>query len=80
MNQCATFAVAASILPCFLTDPEQATVPGGIYTIQRSLSQPSAINLPLLPYLCLNTAASGTTPTSGTKTEPLDWTGKPHEC
>jgi uncharacterized protein len=79
-DACATFAVAASILPCFLTDPEQATVPGGTYTIQRSFLQPSTINVPLLPYLCLNTAASGTTPTSGTNTEPLDWTGKPRDC
>ena len=77
---CANFAVAASILPCFLTAPEQATVPGGTYTIQRSPEAPSAVNLPLLPYLCLNTTTSGTTPTSGTNTEPLDWTGKPRDC
>jgi predicted acyl esterase len=79
-DQCANFAVAVSILPCFLTAPEQATVPGGTYTIQQSPDWPSALNLPLLPYLCLNTTASGTTPTSGSNTEPLDWTGKRHDC
>jgi predicted acyl esterase len=80
IDQCANFAVAASILPCFLTAPEQATVPGGTYTIQRSPDWPSALNLPLLPHLCLNATASSTTPTSGGNTEPLDWTGKPHDC
>jgi uncharacterized protein len=79
-DQCASFAVAASILPCFLTAPQQATVPGGTYTIERSQVRASSLNLPLLPHLCLDTTASGATPTSGTNTEPLDWTGKPHDC
>jgi hypothetical protein len=79
-DQCANFAVAASILPCFLTAPEQATVPGGVYTIDRSPDRASTVNLPLLPYLCLNTAASGTTATSGGNVEPLDWTGKRRDC
>jgi predicted acyl esterase len=79
-SDCASFAVAASILPCFLTAPEQATVPGGTYAIQHSASWPSAVNVPLLPYLCLNTAASGATPTSGGRIEPLDWSGKRRDC
>ena len=71
-SDCAGF----NILPCGLTAPAQATVPGGVYELQRSPTWPSAVNLPLLPYRCLDTVASGTTPTSGTNTQPLDWSSR----
>jgi predicted acyl esterase len=73
--------VRVYITPCALTAPAQATVPGGVYTLQRSPTRPSAVNLPLLRYRCIDTVASGVTPTSGTNTQPLDWTsGKEHDC
>jgi predicted acyl esterase len=58
---------------CGLTAPQQSTLPGGTYTIQRSFWQPSAVNLPLLRYGAFDTAAGGPTPTSTGAPEPLDW-------
>jgi uncharacterized protein len=68
--------VAANIDPCSLTDPQQASVPGGVYEIQRSRNWPSSVNLPLLPYLFFQTVAGGVTPTSSGQVEPLDWDSK----
>jgi uncharacterized protein len=68
--------VAANIDPCFLTDPQQQTVPGGVYEIQRNRAWPSSVNLPLLPYLFFQSTASGVTPTSNGQVEPLDWDSK----
>ena len=76
---CTNFVVAGGVPPCFFTAPDQATVPGGVYQISRSPREPSSVALPLLPYLCFNTANSGTTPTSGTNTEPLDWASDPSQ-
>jgi predicted acyl esterase len=59
--------------PCILTAPQTRTLPGGVYTIQRTPLYPSAIDLPLLPDLFLPTARSATTPTSNNLTEPLGW-------
>jgi predicted acyl esterase len=59
--------------PCALTTPQQQTLPGGVYQILHGGAQPSALMLPLLPYLHFATATSGVTPTSGTQTEPLYW-------
>lgn len=69
-------AAGLNILPCGLTAPAQATVPGGVYELRHSRKMPSAVNFPLLPYQCLETAASGTTPTSGTNSMPLDWSSR----
>ena len=63
-----------NILPCGLTAPAQATVPGGTYQIQRGSTWPSSVNLPLLKAGCFRTATSGVTATSGGFSEPLDWT------
>jgi hypothetical protein len=35
--------------PCYLTTPQQATVPGGTYTLHHGPQWLSALNLPLLP-------------------------------
>jgi predicted acyl esterase len=71
---CASLLSALSpAIPCLLTTPQQATLPGGTYLIERSLSQPSSLNVPLLPAGALPTAVSGTTPTSNGQTEPLGW-------
>jgi predicted acyl esterase len=59
--------------PCLLTAPQKATVPGGVYQIERGNADPSVINLPLLPAGTFATAPSGVTPTSLGETEPLGW-------
>jgi predicted acyl esterase len=63
----------APAIPCLLTAPQQATLPGGVYQIDHSWLFPSSLNLPLLPIGSLPVAASGTTPTSNGQTEPLQW-------
>jgi predicted acyl esterase len=54
--------------PCYLTTPQQQTVPGGEYVIESG-----SVNLPLLPHGCFATAASAPTPTSNGVSLPLDW-------
>jgi predicted acyl esterase len=63
--------------PCYLTAPQQASIPGGTYTILQGPAFPTSVNLPLLPYMAFPTAASGATPTSNGVAEPLAW-GSPH--
>ena len=77
---CTSFAVAAGVLPCSYTNPDQLTLTGGVYQVSHSRTSPSSVALPLLPYLCFSTVESGTTPTSGTSTEPLDWASAPSQC
>lgn len=55
--------------PCFPTDPQLKTLPGE-YTIAHNASNPSAINLPLLPYECF-------APSGGTAQQPASLTGDP---
>jgi uncharacterized protein len=64
-------------IPCLLTAPQQATLPGGVYQIDHSRSLPSGVNLPLLPNDYLPVAPNGTTPTSNVLTEPLGWSSHP---
>ena len=78
-SACTNFVVAGAVPPCFFTAPEQATVPGGVYQVIRSPGDPSSVALPLLPYLCFASVESGTTPTSGTNTEPLNWVSDPSQ-
>lgn len=59
--------------PCLYTEPQLATVPGGVYSILHGPAWPSALNLPQLDAMAFRTATSGVTPTSGVWTEPLDW-------
>ena len=69
--------------PCRLTDPQQATLPGGVYRIGFGKDQPSSLNLPLLAYRAFETVESGPPPTGwdetnrrmapATTTLPLDW-------
>ncbi len=60
-------------IPCLLTTPQQATLPGGVYQIDHSRILPSSVNLPLLPNNYLPQAPNGITPTSNGLTEPLVW-------
>ena len=53
--------------PCFPTDPQQRSLPG-TYSIEHDASNPSAINLPLLPYNCF-------APSGGTAQQPQGLTG-----
>ncbi len=73
-NVCAPAKPVLQSDPCFLTKPQQRTLPGGVYDIQRGgADAPSSLHLPLLPYQALATATSGTTPTSGGQVQPLYW-------
>lgn len=67
-----------TIEPCFNTTPQLATLPGGTYSIQAGPRYPSAINLPLLPYMYFPTALSAVTPTSGGASEPIYWGPERH--
>jgi predicted acyl esterase len=60
-------------VPCLLTAPQRATLPNGVYLIERAAGTPSSLSVPLLPGGSLATAVSGTTPTSNNQTEPLGW-------
>ena len=73
-SACGSFLTALlPAIPCLLTAPQQATLPGGVYQIDHSRFLPSSVNLPLLPNDYLPAAPSGTTPTSNGLTEPLGW-------
>jgi predicted acyl esterase len=77
-SACMSFLTALlPAVPCLLTAPQQATLPGGVYEIDHSRLSPSSVNLPLLPNDYLPVASSGTTPTSNGLTEPLGWNSHP---
>lgn len=69
--------------PCRLTAPQAETLPGGTYQILWGPDQPSALNLPLMPYQHFAEAVSGPAPTGWDETNrsmieaattlPLDW-------
>lgn len=63
---------------CVHTVPQIQTLSGGTYSLQRSGQYPSALNLPILPYRALPTAASVVTPTSGGFSVPIDWDSRSH--
>jgi len=72
-NCTSLLSALAPAVPCLLTAPQRATLPGGTYLIQRSRGLPSSLRVPLLAAGTLPTALSGTTPTSNGLTEPLGW-------
>lgn len=59
--------------PCYLTTPQQATVPGGTYRILRGPGYPTKISLPQLPALALPAKPCSVTPTSNNVCLPRDW-------
>lgn len=74
-DKCASLLSALTTpLPCILSTPQKATVPGGIYQVVWGSSHPSSINVPLLPNGTLHPTISDTTATSSGQSEPLDWT------
>lgn len=62
--------------PCYLTTPQQATIPDADYTILRGRSHPSRISLPVLPAGHFAEVACQVTPTSREVCLPSDW-GQP---
>jgi hypothetical protein len=74
-NCTSSISELAPAIPCFLTAPQQAALPGGLYQIQL---RGSRVNLPLIPTNQLAVTTSGVTPTSNGLTEPLDWSSNPH--
>ena len=76
--------------PCRLTGPQQETVPGGVYKILFGADSPSALNLPVLPYMEFSEVQSGVTPTQWSEGDrrlkdpttdevfalPIDWGSK----
>jgi predicted acyl esterase len=59
--------------PCLLTAPQQQTLPGGVYEIQRGGDVRSVLNLPLLDPTALSTALSSPTPDSNGVVLPMVW-------
>lgn len=49
--------------PCRLTGPQQATVPGGVYTVLYGPETPSALNLPQLTFKAFPEVRAGALPT-----------------
>jgi predicted acyl esterase len=79
-SSCGSFLTALlPAIPCLLTDPQQATLPGGVYQIDHSRFLPSSVNLPLLPSGYLPGAPNQVTPTSNGLTEPIGWNSQPPE-
>ncbi len=75
-SSCASLLSALTTpLPCLPTAPEKQTLAGGVYHVQWSASEPSSVNVPLLPEGALPVTTSATTPTSNGLTEPLVWSG-----
>jgi uncharacterized protein len=72
MAEC-TVLLPLSTDPCFNTEPQLRTLPGGVYTILTDRSHPSTLNLPLQPYRYYRTARSAVTATSGGYSVPLYW-------
>ncbi len=59
--------------PGFHTVPQQATLPGGLYTVYHTPELASRINLPILPAGALTIVEGGPTPTSNGETQSSDW-------
>jgi putative CocE/NonD family hydrolase len=70
---CAAVATLGPPLGCLLTTPQQRTLAGGVYQIQRGGRYPTVLNLPLLPYGVYPTTPSNVTPTSGGQLVPHNW-------
>lgn len=68
----ATAGIGPPPLGCFYTAPQLATLPGGIYRLDRTAARPSALNLPLLPLHAFPYVESPTPPT-GSYPVPNDW-------
>jgi len=61
----ATSIITGLSAPCVYSIPQQSTLPGGVYTVQRGGNTATAINVPLLDSAAL--------PTARGFSRPLDW-------
>jgi predicted acyl esterase len=61
--------------PCVPTNPQTATLPGGVYTILSGPTTPSRINIPLVDPTTLKAPLACATPTSNGVVEPMQWDG-----
>jgi predicted acyl esterase len=59
--------------PCYLTAPQQATVPGGAYEILRSPAHPTRLSLPAVPGDAFRSVPCSVTPTSDGVCLPREW-------
>jgi predicted acyl esterase len=62
--------------PCYLTAPQQATIPGGTYTLLTGRRYPSSIHLPQQRFEAAKEAECSVTPTSLGVCLPRDWATK----
>lgn len=69
---CATL-IPLSTDPCFNTQPQSQSLPGGVYSILSDHRHPSTVDLPLLPHQYYATARSDVTATSNGFSVPLYW-------
>ena len=59
--------------PCYLTESQKMTVPGGTYTIMYGPTHRSQLNLPQMPANALADGGCKITPTSGDYCMPISW-------
>ncbi|MBU0994166.1 MAG: hypothetical protein KJ737_16880 [Proteobacteria bacterium] len=71
--RCSMLGVLGASWSSVLTNSQEETLPGGVYTIFRGGTGATAINIPLVNPLSLPTAYSHTTNTSSCFSMPLDW-------
>jgi predicted acyl esterase len=74
-DECAVDGVVGPPHPCVPTDPQSATLPGGVYTILSAPTTPSRINIPLVDPSSLKATLACQTPTSNNVFEPMQWDG-----
>ncbi len=67
------FVLSLGVDPCYLTTPQQATVPGGTYRILRGPGYPTKISLPQLPARAFPSQPCSVTPTSNNVCLPSRW-------
>ena len=68
------------LLPCRPNDPQRASLAGGIFDIEWSADDPSAVNLPLLPYRCFETSTARATSGSHGAVIPVEWSSSENHC
>jgi predicted acyl esterase len=77
-TQCNLLLGLTQARQCVYSAPQQATLPGGQYVVQRGLQTPSVITVPLIDPDLLPTAWSDYTKTSPTQTQALEWSPARH--
>lgn len=68
------------LLPCRPNDPQRASLAGGVFDIEWSADEPSAVHLPLLPYQCFETSTARATSSSQGAVMPEAWSSSENHC